>query len=85
VSLSWLGAAVFYFIISLILKNKKYRWMAILTLFLAVIYVFVVDMARLEAGYRILSFLALGVVLLVISLLYARSRQKALPSREKPL
>ncbi len=76
VSLSWLGAAVFYFIISLVLKNKKYRWMAILTLFLAVIYVFVVDTARLEAGYRILSFLALGVVLLVISLLYARSRKK---------
>ncbi|MCI0691665.1 DUF2339 domain-containing protein [candidate division KSB1 bacterium] len=77
VSLSWLGAAVFYFIMSLILKNKKYRWMAILTIFLAVIYVFVVDMARLEAGYRILSFLALGVVLLVISLLYARSRKQA--------
>lgn len=77
VSLSWLGAAVFYFVMSLILRNKKYRWMAILTLFLAVIYVFVVDMARLEAGYRILSFLALGVVLLVISLLYARSRKQA--------
>jgi hypothetical protein len=76
VSLSWLGAAVFYFVISLILKNKKYRWMAILTIFLAVIYVFVVDMARLEAGYRILSFLVLGVVLLVISLLYARSRKQ---------
>lgn len=77
VSLSWLGAAVFYFLMSLLLKNKKYRWMAILTIFLAVIYVFVVDMARLEAGYRILSFLALGVVLLVISLLYARSRKQA--------
>jgi hypothetical protein len=76
VSLSWLGAAVFYFAMSLILKNKKYRWMEILTLFLAVIYVFVVDTARLEAGYRILSFLELGVVLLVISLLYARSRRK---------
>ncbi len=46
-------------------------------IFLAVIYVFVVDMGRLEAGYRILSFLALGVVLLVISLLYARSRKQA--------
>jgi hypothetical protein len=69
VSLSWLGAAVFYFAVSLLLKNKKYRWMAILTIFLAVIYVFVIDMARLEAGYRIVSFLALGIVLLVISLL----------------
>lgn len=77
VSLSWLGAAVFYFIMSLILRNKKYRWMAILTIFLSVIYVFAIDMARLEAGYRIVSFLALGMVLLVISLLYARSHKKA--------
>lgn len=76
VSLSWLGAAVFYFVMSLLLNNKKYRWMAILTIFLAVIYVFVVDLARLEAGYRIMSFLALGMVLLAISLLYARSRKK---------
>jgi hypothetical protein len=83
VSLSWLGAAVFYFTMSLILKNKKYRWMAILMIFLAVIYVFAIDMARLEAGYRILSFLALGVVLIVISLLYARSRKKAPSSGEE--
>ncbi len=76
VSLSWLGAALFYFLMSLMLKNKKYRWMAILTLFLAVLYVFAFDLARLEPGYRILSFLALGVVLLVTSLLYARSRKK---------
>ncbi len=75
VSLSWLGAAVFYFVMSLILKNIKYRWMAILTILLTVVFVFAIDMARLEAGYRILSFLALGVVLLVISLLYARSHK----------
>jgi hypothetical protein len=76
VSLAWLGAAVFYFVMSLLLKNKKYRWMAILTILLTVIYVFVVDLARLEAGYRILSFLALGLVLLAISLLYARAHKK---------
>jgi hypothetical protein len=77
VSLSWLGAAVFYFFMSLILKNKKYRWMAILTILLAAIYVFAIDLARLRAGYRIVSFLALGVVLIVVSLLYARYHQRA--------
>lgn len=77
VSLSWLGAAVFYFLMSLLLKNKKYRWMAMLTLLLAVIYVFFVDLARLEAGYRVLSFLALGVMLMIISLVYARARKRA--------
>lgn len=77
VSLSWLGAAVFYFLMSLLLHNKKYRWMAMLTLFLTIIYVFFVDMARLEAGFRVLSFLVLGVALLAISLLYTRSRKQA--------
>lgn len=77
VSLSWLGAAVFYFLMSLLLKNKKYRWMAMLTLLLAVIYVFFVDLARLEAGFRVLSFLALGLMLMIISLIYARARKRA--------
>ncbi len=77
VSLSWLGAALFYFFMSLLLHNKKYRWMAMLTLFLTIIYVFFVDMARLEAGFRVLSFLALGVILLLTSWLYARARQKS--------
>lgn len=77
VSLSWLGAAVFYFLMSLVLKNKKYRWMAIFTLLLTVLYVFFVDLARLEAGFRVLSFLALGLMLMVISLLYARARKRA--------
>lgn len=81
VSLSWLGAAVFYFLMSLILKNKKYRWMAILTIFLSVVYVFAVDLAQLEAGYRIVTFLALGVILLTISLLYARSRRASSSAR----
>lgn len=76
VSLSWLGVALLYFVMSQVLKNRKYRWMAILTIFLSAIHVFVIDMARLEAGYRIVSFLALGVVLIIVSLLYARSRKK---------
>ncbi len=76
VSLGWLSAAVFYFLMSLLLHNKKYRWMAMLTLFLTIIYVFFVDLARLEAGFRVLSFLVLGIALLVISLLYTRSRKQ---------
>lgn len=76
ISLSWLGAALFYFAMSLVLKNMKYRWLAILTLFAVLIHVFVIDMARLSAGYRILLLLAVGLVLLVVSLFYARFRKK---------
>jgi len=76
VSLSWLGAALFYFGMSLALKNRKYRWMAIWTMFLTVIHVFVIDLARLNPAYRMVSFLALGLTLLAVSWAYARYRKQ---------
>ena len=76
VSTSWLLAAGIYFGVSIWLRNRKYRWMAMGTVFATVVYVFVFDLARLAPAYRIVSFLVLGVVLLVISLFYGRSRRQ---------
>ncbi len=77
VSLSWTGLSIFYYIVSVILKNKKYRWMALLNLLLTVVYVLTSDLIRLEPVYRILSFIILGVVLLALSLIYSRFRLKS--------
>ena len=76
ISLSWIAVAIMYYILSLILKNIKYRWMALFTLLLSVLYVFIIDITKLEPVYRIVSFLVLGVVLLVISLVYTRIKAK---------
>jgi uncharacterized membrane protein len=76
VSTSWLLAAGVYFGVSIWLKNAKYRWMAMGTVFATVVYVFVFDLSRLAPAYRIVSFLVLGVVLLVISLFYGRRRRQ---------
>lgn len=76
VSLSWLGVALVYFALNLILKKQKYRWMAIATLILTVTYILLVGIISLEPTYRILSFLALGLVLLAVSMIYARLRIK---------
>ncbi len=76
VSTSWLLAAAGYFGASLLLANRKYRWMAIATIFATIGYVFVVDLSRLEPAYRILSFLVLGVGLIALSIFYARQRKK---------
>jgi hypothetical protein len=75
VSTSWLVAAGAYFGVSVWLKNKKYRWMAMGTVLATIVYVFVVDLSRLAPAYRILSFLVLGVALLAISIFYGRSRK----------
>jgi hypothetical protein len=76
-SLSWLGAALFYFAMSLVLKNIKYRWMAILTIFATIVRVIFIDMAKLSAEFRIVLFLAVGLVLLAVSFIYTKSRKKS--------
>ncbi len=77
VSLSWLAVAVIYYVISLILKNTKYRWMALLTFLLTAFYLIIIGIIKLEPVLRIVSFLVLGVVLLAISFVYARAKKKS--------
>ncbi len=75
VSLLWLVATLFFFGMSLLLKKVKYRWMAFGTILAVLFRVFLIDMAQLNAGLRIILFLAVGSVLLGLSLLYARHRK----------
>jgi len=76
VSLAWLGIAGFYYLMNMIVRAQKYRWMGHLTLLLTVLYVLVIGIARLAPTYRIISFLALGTVLLAGSLIFTRLRAK---------
>ena len=48
VTLSWTMAALLYFLISILLKNVKYRYMALGTMICAAFYLFIVDLARIE-------------------------------------
>jgi uncharacterized membrane protein len=48
------------------------RWQALVLIALTVGKVFIYDVSELEKGYRILSFIALGAVLLAISFAYQR-------------
>ncbi len=82
VGVSWIGIALFYYILSVILNNRKYRWMTLGTLLLTVSYVLIIGITKLEPVYRIVSFLLLGVVLLVFSLLYARMKPRKTADEE---
>jgi len=81
VSLAWIGAAILYYILSIILKNKKYRWLALLTLLLTVLYILIIGIIQLTPTFRIISFIVLGLVLLIISLLYSRIKLKKTMSK----
>ena len=75
VTLSWMGAAVTYFLVSVLLKNIKYRWLAIASALVTISFLFLVDLARLDPKFRVPAFLFVGVMTLVISLYYTRFRQ----------
>jgi uncharacterized membrane protein len=76
VSLSWLCVAAAYYVFSRLLHNRKYRWMALLTTGLTILYVFVVDLVGVNPTFRIISFLVLGTALLGISMVYSRRKQR---------
>lgn len=77
VSLSWLGVGIIYYILSRVLNNRKYRWMALFTLLLTVGHVLLIDATRLDPALRVISFLVVGAALVVISIFYSRSRLKS--------
>jgi uncharacterized membrane protein len=83
VSVAWVGLAVAYYLMNLIVRNPKYRWMGHLTLLATVLYVIVIGITQLSPTYRILSFLVLGTVLVVVSLVFTqvRARQKRAGAR----
>lgn len=60
------------------------RWLGLGLLMITAGKVFLVDLATLKAAYRIVSFLALGLLLLISSYLYVRVRRRevAAPPRE---
>jgi hypothetical protein len=75
VALSWTATAAAYFLLSLLLKNVKYRWMSLFTLVATVLYLFVVDLARLDPKFRVAAFLFLGLMAVAVSLFYTRLRR----------
>ena len=57
-------------------RNQLLRMMALFLLGLAILKVFFVDLSSLQKLYRIISFIVLGVILLAVSFLYQRLRQR---------
>ena len=76
VSVSWLLLAALYYSASRILKSRKYRWMALLTMSLTILYLFIVDLTTVDPVVRIISFLAVGSALLGISMIYSKKKKK---------
>jgi hypothetical protein len=77
VTLSWTIAALLYFFLSFILKNVKYRYMALGTMICAAVYLFIIDLARIEIIYRVLALLFLAAISIGISMYYTNRIKKS--------
>ena len=76
ISLSWVlysGISTIYGII----KNKKFLInTGIVLSILAILRIFIYDLATVEAIYKLIAFLALGVILMLISYIYTSNKKK---------
>lgn len=71
-TVSWIFAAVLFFLLGYLLKNIKYRWLAISTLVASAVHLVFVDMSNMEMAARILVFLFLAIISITVSILYTR-------------
>jgi hypothetical protein len=77
VTLSWTMAALLYFLLSFIMKNVKYRYMALGTMICAAFYLFIVDLAKIGLIYRVLALLFLAAISIGISIYYTNTIKKS--------
>ncbi len=76
VTLSWTAVAAIFFVLSLILKNVKYRYLALASMLAAAFYLFIIDLARIELIYRIMALMFLAVISIGLSVFYTRRSKK---------
>ncbi|HMC74704.1 MAG TPA: DUF2339 domain-containing protein, partial [Terriglobales bacterium] len=68
----WMGYGAMLMIVGFWRRSAFIRWQALVLIAATTIKVFVYDVSQLDRGYRILSFIVLGVLLLAISFGYQR-------------
>lgn len=76
VTLSWTVAGVVFFALSLLLRSVKYRWMALAAFIATALYLFAVDLAKVELIFRIVAFLFLAIISIGISIYYVKKVKK---------
>jgi uncharacterized membrane protein len=82
VSIGWFFEAAVLMAIGFRKESRLVRWQALALMGLAVLKVFLFDIQELSRGYRIISFIALGALLLLVSFAYQRDWMRQFSSRD---
>jgi uncharacterized membrane protein len=73
-SVTWAAYATILVVVGLRRRFAPLRIFAIVVLAMTIVKVFAVDLAQLQRVYRVVSVLGLGIMLLLTSYLYQKSR-----------
>jgi hypothetical protein len=79
----WMAYGAMLMIVGFWRRSAFVRWQALILIAFTIGKVFLVDVSALDRGYRILSFIVLGILLLTISFVYQRDWLR-LTSRRTP-
>jgi uncharacterized membrane protein len=79
VTLVWTIYAAALLVVGVRTNSSLLRWQGLVLLGISILKVFLFDLSELSLGFRILSFMALGVVLLGISFLYQQRLKSSKP------
>lgn len=79
VGISWIVLAFVYYIVGKIINNKRYRLMATITIIGALVYIFIFGIVSSDSAYKILSFIIVSFTLIILSIVYAKTKQKEKP------
>lgn len=84
-SVIWTVYAIGLIVAGFIWKNRSLRFMAIVIFAVTILKVFLFDLANLDTIYRIISFIVLGGLLVVVSFLYQRYKDRIFAQTPGPL
>ncbi len=68
----WMSYGALLMVIGFWRKSAFFRWQALFLIAATIVKVFIYDVWQLDRGYRVLSFMILGVLLLAVSFVYQK-------------
>jgi len=79
----WMAYGALLMIVGFLRRSAFIRWQALILIALTIAKVFAYDVEQLDKGYRIVSFMVLGALLLAISFVYQRDWLKLSSTRRQ--
>ena len=80
----WMAYGAMLMIVGFLRRSAFVRWQALILIAATIAKVFIYDVSELDRGYRIVSFMILGALLLAISFVYQRDWLKLSTRQQAP-